>query len=225
MVLIAMAAVLLMNVRERRQHHQELAAIRGELREARNSLATHGLSTLLEPFESDEVRIVVLDLYGQGQSKVRNTSVVARRVLLETTAPADVFTVDRRGKRMKVCETEIRDGPNAGCSLTVLAHVPRVRPTGSPPHLEFGLYPAGGSASGRSLGATIGKGDGLEDHFRFDLQTGVYPRGEELDFYALGGNAAGDLRPVRLLIAPRQHVRVPAAGANTQVVVPGRAAP
>ena len=42
----------------------------------------------------------------------------------------------------------------------------------------------------------------MDDHFRFDLKTGVYARAEALDFYAIGGGAAGNLRPVKLFIAP-----------------------
>jgi hypothetical protein len=201
---MAMAAFLLMNVRERRQHREEIAAVRRELQFARDGLATHDLSAFLEPFESRDARVVVIDLYGQGQMAIRDTSVIARRVLIETAEPAAVFTVDPKGKRTKVCQTEIREGPNATCSLTVFAHVPGIRPADSHPYLVFSLCPAGGAAQGRSVGATLNMGDELDDHFRFDLETGIYPRGEPLDFYAIGGNAAGQLRPVKLLVAPSQ---------------------
>jgi hypothetical protein len=186
LVAVLMIALLLMNVRERQLHHEELAALKRELQIARDGLATHGLSALFQPFEPDETRIVVIDLYGEGQSSVRDPSVVARRVLIETAEPAAVYTVDEAGQRTIVCETEVRDGPGATCSLTVFAHVPGSRPASSHPSLEFGLRPAGGAAHGRSLSATLAMGDDLEDHFHFDLVTGVYPRGAALDFYRIG---------------------------------------
>lgn len=211
LILIAFLALLLMNVRERSRHVEAIAAARSEVEAVQGRLQTHGLSAALEPFEADQVSVVVLDLFGDGQATVRSNSIVARRVLIETAEPADVFTVDEQGRRNKVCATQVRDGPHASCSLTVFAHVPSARPAGAFPNLEFGLYPAGGSASGRSRSSTINKGDQLKDHFRCDLQTGVYERGEAIDFYGLGGNSAGDLRLVKLWIAP--PAKPPAGGA------------
>ncbi|QDU87450.1 hypothetical protein Pla175_08120 [Pirellulimonas nuda] len=215
LIVIAFVAVLLMNVNERRQHAAQMADAQRLVRQTEANLAAMGFEGANAPFGPDEFRLVIVDIYGKGRSAVRDTSIAAQRVIVVTHAPEDVKTQGAAPSSLAktICATQPLGGAaDSSCTLSVYANVPSSRPSDSYPTLIFNLQMAGGTASGSGLSATIDKGDTLKDHFRFDLESGVYPLGEPIDFYAIGGNRKGELRQVRLVVgAPPK----PSAGAGS----------
>lgn len=201
LVVTAFVAVLLMNVQERRRHAAAIAEADRVVRETAEALAAIGFEEAIATFGADECRVVVVDIFGKGRASVSDKSLVARRVMIVTQTSQPVFSCDELApqKPKAICETEPH-GSAASCTLSVFANVPSSRPSDANPTLQFDLHMAGGNASGRSIVSTLNMGDDLQDHFRFDLRPGVYPLGEPINFYAIGGNRAGELRQVQLIV-------------------------
>ncbi|QDU87449.1 hypothetical protein Pla175_08110 [Pirellulimonas nuda] len=216
LIVIAFVAVLLMNVHERRQHAAEMADAQRLVRQTEANLAAMGFEGANAPFGPNEFRLVIVDIYGKGRSAVRDNSVVAQRVIIVTHAPEAVKTQSPDPSSYQIdvkCATQPQGGAaDSSCTVSVYANVLSSLASDSSPTLIFNIGMFGEFASGHGTKVSVDQRATLEDHFRFDLESGVYPLGEPIDFYAFGENRQRDLKLVQLVVgAPPK----PSAGAGS----------
>ncbi len=210
LIVIAFVAVLLMNVHERRQHAAALDEAARTSRDAFNRLYALGMEDVVAPFGRNEFRVVVVDLYGDSRQYLQNCDVIAQRVFIITHGfsrvtlsgpPHDSATRPLSGMTHRPNGLNVHGGTDASCMLSVYACVPPAQDHNHEATLHFNLFlRSEQSSTGGSFTSCFSDGGSLPDHFRFDLKAGVYPLGEPIDFYAIGGNRKGDLRKVQLVV-------------------------